>query len=127
MTLIHNYLYKEILLLTGAIIGVLTFLLVAVSMFKLVQTLMYTDLPMWLAAKLMLLGIPLTLTLTIPAGLLAAGVFVFCRMSSDRELLALKASGIWPAPLLAPGSLLSFFLCAPALFAFSPVIPQRPK
>ncbi len=34
MTLIHNYLYKEIILLTAAIIGVLTFLLVAVSMFK---------------------------------------------------------------------------------------------
>jgi lipopolysaccharide export system permease protein len=84
VTLIHNYLYKEIILLTAAIIGVLTFLLVAVSMFKVLQTLMYTDLPIWLAAKLMFLGIPLTLTLTIPAGLLAAVMIVFGRMSSDR-------------------------------------------
>ncbi len=127
MTLIHNYLYKEIVLLTGAIIGVLTFLLVAVSMFKVVQTLMYTDLPMWLAAKLMLLGIPLTLTLTIPAGLLAAVLIVFGRMSSDRELLALKASGIGLAPIVAPVILLSFLLCALDFWLIASVVPKCQK
>jgi lipopolysaccharide export system permease protein len=122
VTLIYNYLFREIMLLAAAIIGVLTFLMVAVSMFKVLQQLMYTDLPMFLAAKLMFLGVPLTLTLTIPASLLAAVMIVFGRMSSDRELLALKASGIGLAPIVAPvivlaigASFLDYYLVAYAV------------
>jgi lipopolysaccharide export system permease protein len=127
VTLIYNYLYKEIILLTAAIIGVLTFLLVAVSMFKVLQTLMYTDLPMWLAAKLMFLGIPLTLTLTIPAGLLAAVMIVFGRMSSDRELLALKASGIGLAPVVAPVIVLALGLSALDYILVAYTVPECQK
>ena len=127
VTLIYNYLYKEIILLTAAIIGVLTFLLVAVNMFKVLQTLMYTDLPIWLAAKLMFLGIPLTLTLTIPAGLLAAVMIVFGRMSSDRELLALKASGIGLAPVVAPVIVLAMVLCAVDYWLVAYVVPECQK
>jgi len=127
VTLIHNYLYKEIVLLTTAIIGVLTFLLVAVSMFKVVQTLMYTDLPMYLAAKLMFLGIPLTLTLTIPAGLLAAVMIVFGRMSSDRELLALKASGIGLAPVVAPVIVIAMLLSGIDYWLVAYVVPECQK
>jgi lipopolysaccharide export system permease protein len=127
VTLIHNYLYKEIILLTAAIIGVLTFLLVAVSMFKVLQTLMYTDLPMWLAAKLMFLGIPLTLTLTIPAGLLAAVMIVFGRMSSDRELLALKASGVGLAPIVAPVIIMACLLSALDYWLVAYVVPECQK
>lgn len=127
MTLIHNYIYKEIILLTGAIIGVLTFLLVAVNMFKMIQLIMYTDLPMWITAKFVLLVIPLTLTLTIPAGLLSAVLIVFGRMSSDRELLALKASGLGLAPIVAPVILLSFFLCGIDYWLVAYVVPQCQK
>lgn len=127
MTLIYNYLYKEIVLLTAAIIGVLTFLLVAVSMFKVLQTLMYTDLPTYLAAKLMFLGVPLLLTLTIPAGLLAAVMIVFGRMSSDRELLALKASGIGLAPIVAPVLIMACLLSALDYWLVAYVVPECQK
>jgi len=127
VTLIHNYLYKEIFLLTCAIIGVLTFLLVAVSMFKVLQMLMYTDLPLWLAAKLMFLGVPLTLTLTIPAGLLAAVMIVFGRMSSDRELLALKASGIGLAPIVAPVIVLAMALSLADYWLVAYIVPRCQK
>jgi len=127
VTLIHNYLYKEIILLTAAIIAVLTFLLVAVSMFKVLQMLMYTDLPMWLAFKLMFLGIPLTLTLTIPAGLLAAVMIVFGRMSSDRELLALKASGVGLAPIVAPVIIIAVLLSALDYWLVAYVVPECQK
>ena len=127
MTLIHNYIYREIILLTATIIGVLTFLLMAVSMFKVLQTLMYTDLPMYLAAKLMFLGVPLTLTLTIPAGLLAAVMIVFGRMSSDRELLALKASGIGLAPIVAPVVVLAIALSLLDYWLVAYVVPECQK
>ncbi|MCE0482744.1 MAG: LptF/LptG family permease [Methylacidiphilales bacterium] len=127
MNLIHNYIYKEIILLTAAIIGVLTFLLVAVNLFKVVQLIMYTDLPMWITAKIVWLAVPLTLTLTIPAGLLSAVLIVFGRMSSDRELLALKASGIGLAPIVVPVIYMALFLCAVDLWLIATVVPRCQK
>lgn len=127
MTLIHNYLYKEIILLTAAIIGVLTFLLVAVNMVKVIDLIMYTDLPMYLTLKLMVLVVPLTLTITIPAGLLAAVLIVFGRMSSDRELLALKASGIGLAPVVAPVIVIALLLSAINLWLIAKVVPECQK
>jgi lipopolysaccharide export system permease protein len=127
VTLIHNYIYREIILLTVAIIGVLTFLLVGVSMFKVLQTLMDTDLPLWLACKLMFLSVPLTLTLTIPAGLLSSVMIVFGRMSSDRELLALKASGIGLAPIVAPVIILAMALSLLDYWLVAIVVPRCQK
>jgi len=37
VTLIHNYIYREVLLMTAAIVGVLTFLFVAFDMVKVVD------------------------------------------------------------------------------------------
>jgi lipopolysaccharide export system permease protein len=127
VTLIYNYIFKEIVLLTAAIIGVLTFLLVAVNMFKVVQMIMYTDLPMWLTAKFVLLAIPLTLTITIPAGLLAGVMIVFGRMSSDRELLALKAAGIGLAPIVAPVIIMAFILSGVDFWLIATVVPECQK
>ena len=127
MNLIHNYIYREVLLLTAAIVGVLTFLLVAINLFRTLSSLMYTDLPMYLAAKLMFLGIPLTLTLTIPAGLLAAVMIVFGRMSSDRELVALKAAGIGLAPVVAPVIVLAMGMSLVDYWLVAYVVPQCQK
>jgi lipopolysaccharide export system permease protein len=127
VTLIHNYIYKEIILLTSAIVGVLTFLLVAVTLFRTLSSLMYTDLPMILAAKLMFLGVPLILTLTIPAGLLAAVMIVFGRMSSDRELVALKAAGIGLAPVVAPVIILAVGLSLLDYWLVAYVVPECQK
>jgi lipopolysaccharide export system permease protein len=127
VTLIYNYIFKEIVLLTAAIIGVLTFLIVSVNLFKVIQMIMYTDLPMWITAKFVLLAIPLTLTITIPAGLLAGVMIVFGRMSSDRELLALKASGIGLAPIVAPVIIMAFFLSGIDFWLIATVVPECQK
>jgi lipopolysaccharide export system permease protein len=127
VTLIYNYIFKEIAILTAAIIGVLTFLLVAVNLFKVIQMIMYTDLPMWITAKFVLLAIPLTLTITIPAGLLAGVMIVFGRMSSDRELLALKASGIGLAPIVAPVIIMAFLLSGVDFWLIATVVPECQK
>ena len=127
MTLIHNYLYREIILLTAAIISVLTFLLVAVNLFRVIEMIMYTDLPIWITGKFVALAVPLTLTITIPAGLLASVMIVFGRMSSDRELLALKASGIGLAPIVAPVIVLAMGLSAVDYWLVAFVVPQCQK
>ena len=127
MTLIHNYLYRELVVLTAAVIGVLTFLLVGLELFKVVELILYTDLPLWLTAKFVLLLIPFTLTLTIPTGLLAAVLIVFGRMSSDRELLALKASGIGLAPIVAPVFIIAVLLMLLDFWLIASVNPECRK
>jgi lipopolysaccharide export system permease protein len=124
---IHNYIYREVLLLTTAIVGVLTFLLMAVTLFRQLGMLMYTELPMYLAVKLMFIGMPLILTLTIPAGLLAAVMIVFGRMSSDRELVAIKAAGIGLAPVVAPVIVLAMGLSLVDYWLVAYVVPQCQK
>jgi len=127
LNLIHQYIYREVLILTAAIVGVLTFLLVAVTLFRTLSSLLYTDLPMYLAVKLMFLGVPLILTLTIPAGLLAAVMIVFGRMSSDRELVALKAAGIGLAPIVAPVMLMAVALSGIDYLLIAYTVPQCQK
>lgn len=127
MTLIHNYLYKEIVILTVAVIGVLTFLLVGLELFKVVELILYTDLPLWLTVKFVWLLIPFTLTLTIPTGLLAAVLIVFGRMSSDRELLALKATGIGLATIVAPVFIVAALLMVLDFWLIASVNPECRK
>jgi lipopolysaccharide export system permease protein len=123
VTLIYNYIYRDLLLMTAAIVGVLTFLFVAFDMVKVVEAVVY-GLSIWISLKFILLLIPFALTLTLPTGLLAAVLIVFGRMSSDRELLAIKASGMGLAPTVAP-VLLVAALCS--LFNFWLVASVVPK
>ena len=123
MTLIHNYIYREVLLMTAAIVGVLTFLFVAFDMVKVVDAVAY-GLSIWIAGKFIVLLIPFALTLTLPTGLLAAVLIIFGRMSSDRELLAIKASGMGLAPIVAPVLLVA---AACSLFDFYLVASVVPK
>jgi lipopolysaccharide export system permease protein len=123
VTLIHNYIYRELLLMTAAIVGVLTFLFVAIDMVKVIEFVVY-GLSIWISLKFILLLVPFALTLTLPAGLLAAVMIIFGRMSSDRELLAIKASGMGLAPTVAP-VLLVAALCS--LFNFWLVASVVPK
>ena len=127
MTLIHNYIYKEIVVLSLAIIGVMTFLLVGLELFKVMELILYTDLPLWLTAKFVWLLIPFELTLTIPAGLLAAVMIVFGRMSSDRELLALKATGVGLAPIVAPVIVIAVVLMLFDFWLIASVNPECRK
>jgi lipopolysaccharide export system permease protein len=125
VNIIHQYIYREVLILAAAITGVLTFLLMSATLFRQLPMLMY--LPTYLAAKLMFLGVPLILTLTIPAGLLAAVMIVFGRMSSDRELVTLKAAGIGLAPIVAPVIVLAMALSVVDYLLVAYTVPQCQK
>ena len=127
VTLIHNYIYREVVLLTAAITGILTFLMVALNMRVVIEKILYTDLSLWISLKFVLLLIPFILTMTIPTGLLAAVLIVFGRMSSDRELLALKASGVGLAPIVAPVIIISMFLSALNFWLVASVTPECRK
>lgn len=125
MSLIYRYLIKELLTVTLSTIGVLTFLLVLVNVFKDVfDLILNSDVPLGLIFKLIYLLIPWTLTYTLPWGLLLGVLLVFGRWSQDRELLALKASGIGLAPIIAPAVAIALLFTGISFVVNSYIAPQ---
>ncbi len=125
MKIIYRYLFKELLIVSLSTIGVLTFLLVLVNVFKdIFSLILNSEVSIFLIFKLVYLLIPWTLTYTLPWGLLIAVLLVFGRWSQDRELLALKASGIGLAPIIAPALGMALVFTGISFFVNSYVAPQ---
>ncbi|HSI85938.1 MAG: LptF/LptG family permease [Candidatus Methylacidiphilales bacterium] len=108
MRTIYAYLFREIFSVAFATVSVLTFLLVLVNVFKDVfEMLLYSEVSVWIIFKLVVLLIPFALIFTLPSGILLSVLLVYGRMSQDREILALKASGIGIFWIAAPAILIS--------------------
>src|SRR5262249_60475491 len=84
--------------------GLMTFTLILLvgRILKLVELVVNRGVPFLQIAKLFALILPTFLEMTVPMALLL-GVFLgLGRLSSDHELVALKASGISPLQILVP-------------------------
>jgi len=79
-----------------------TFIFLIARILKLVELVVTRGVPFLQIGKLFALVVPTFLEITLPMALLL-GIFLgLGRLSSDQEILALKASGIGPAQLLLP-------------------------
>lgn len=117
--ILNTYIVGEIL--PPFFLGLLafTFILLIARILKLIELVVIRGVPMLQIGKLFALILPTFLEMTVPMALLL-GIFVgLGRLSSDQELLALKASGIGPAQILLPigavalgASLLTFLMAA---------------
>jgi lipopolysaccharide export system permease protein len=85
-------------------IGILafTFILLIARILKLVELVVTRGVPLLQIAKLFALILPTFLELTVPMAFLLAILLGLGRLSSDQELLAMKASGISPTQILWP-------------------------
>jgi lipopolysaccharide export system permease protein len=99
---LSRYLISEILppFLFGLL--VFTFVLLVARMVKLIELVITRGVPLFQTAKLFSLILPTFLELTVPMAFLLAILLGLGRLSSDQELLAMKASGISPGQILGP-------------------------
>ncbi len=97
-----RYLISEILPPFFFGLLVFTFVLLIARIIKLIELVITRGVPLIQTAKLFSLILPTFLELTLPMGFLLAILLGLGRMSSDQELLAMKASGISPAQILWP-------------------------
>jgi lipopolysaccharide export system permease protein len=99
---LSRYLISEILppFLFGLL--VFTFVLLVARMVKLIELVVTRGVPPLQTAKLFSLILPTFLELTVPMAFLLAILLGLGRLSSDQELLAMKASGISPGQILGP-------------------------
>lgn len=99
---LSTYVVSEIL--PPFLLGLLafTFILLIARILRLIELLVTRGVPLLQIGKLFALILPTFLEMTVPMALLL-GIFLgLGRLSSDQEVLALKASGISPTQILLP-------------------------
>jgi lipopolysaccharide export system permease protein len=87
-----------------------TFILLIGRILKLIELVITRGVPLVQTAKLFSLILPTFLELTVPMAFLLAILLGLGRLSSDQELLAMKASGISPAQILWPLSIVALII-----------------
>ena len=69
-----------------------------------------------LILKVFSYGMPFSLIFAIPMSVLAASFLVFSRMANDREIVAMKASGISLWQVIQPPVIIATFLCLVCIY-----------
>jgi lipopolysaccharide export system permease protein len=102
-----GYIFRE--LVPPFLFGILAFtlILVVTRVLKLIELVMTRGVPPLQIGKVLALVIPNFLEITVPMAFLLAVFLGLSRLSTDREILALKASGISPRQILLPVILLA--------------------
>ncbi|MBI5191527.1 MAG: LPS export ABC transporter permease LptF [Nitrospirae bacterium] len=108
MKIIDRYIIKE--LFPPFLLGILlfTFVLLINRIFKLTELIITKGVSLLDAARLFSYIMPSLLTLTIPMSVLLAALVAFGRLSTDSEVIALKATGFSLPRLVAPVMAFSF-------------------
>lgn len=114
MKILRNYFLKEFIGPLCLALGVLTFVMILGNLIKLTDLVIRKGVDIYSVLKLFLFMMPYLLTYTLPIAALAAVLLSLGRLSSDNEIVAIRASGInlfsLILPLLIVGIILSLFL-----------------
>ena len=103
MNLIHRHIFANVVLTCAAAVGMFAFVLLLGNVLKdLLGHVLAGQLPIGTLVQLVALTIPVVVSYALPMGILTGVLLVLGRMSSDREVTALRASGLSVSWLSAP-------------------------
>ena len=103
MNLIHRHIFINVVLTCGAAVGMFAFVLMIGNALKdLLGLVLAGQLAVDTFIRLIGLLVPFVVSYALPMGMLTGILLVLGRMSSDREITALRASGVSVAWLSAP-------------------------
>lgn len=114
---------REILAPTGLGLIVFTFVFLVGQLFKLAEILLNSGIPANIALELIALLLPGVLSITIPMALLVGILLGVGRLAADREILAVRASGISLVHLAIPIVVFSAIVSACMMWANTRLIP----
>ena len=116
MNLIHRHIFANVVLTCAAAVGMFAFVLMIGNAIKdLLGLVVSGQLAADTFVRLVALSIPVLVSYALPMGMLTGILLVLGRMSSDREITALRASGLSVAWLSAP--IIFLALCGVTLAA----------
>jgi lipopolysaccharide export system permease protein len=107
--IIHRYLFFEMLSPYFVSLGVFTFVLLMAKIMELTDLVVSRGVGLDVVGRLLLYTMPYFLVFTIPMATLLGVLIAFLRLSSDNEIVALKAAGVSLAKLLPPVAALALF------------------
>ncbi len=114
MRVLRNYILQECILPFFLALGVLTCVFLLGNLIQLANLVINKGVSLAVIGKVFLLSIPLLLGYTLPLACLVGITLAFSRLSSDNEIIAIRASGIYLFKLLVPlltlGMIFSLFL-----------------
>ena len=114
MKILRNYFLKEFIGPLFLALGVLTFVMILGNLIKIADLVINKGVEISSVLKLLLFMMPYLLTYTLPIAALTAVLLSLGRLSSDNEIVAIRASGInlfsLILPLLIVGLILSLIL-----------------
>lgn len=114
MSIIYNYVNREIFKNFCVIVVVVISIYVAVDFFEKIDDFMEAGLPFSRVLSFFFYNIPFVVAQIVPVGLFLSILIVFCIMSKSNEIIALRSSGIsiyyFLLPLLSIGVLFTILL-----------------
>ncbi len=123
MNTLQRYVLRETLAPMGLGLVVFTFVFLIGQMFQLTEYLLTPGIPAMLGIELILLILPSVMALTIPMAVLVGVLLGIGRLAADREILAIKASGISLIHLAKPIVILAIILSGAMMWANAKLIP----
>ncbi len=109
LSLLHRHIIKEILVATGLAMGLFIFVLLVGNALKDVAELVVAGkLDFWIFLKVLGLLIPYVASFALPLGMLTGTLIALGRLSSQREITAMKSAGLSLYQIAAPVFLIAF-------------------
>ena len=118
------YLLKELSYILFLSLGILTFILVLSRLSKIADLVINKGVGIKDIFALVAFSIPPYLTFTLPMAFLLSVIVVLGRLSTENEILALKASGVNLKWLFAPIAFVGLIITACGLFNTNVLLPQ---
>ena len=123
MRILRTYVLKEHLSPFFVTMGGLTAVLLIGNIIKFMELVISKGVSLFDILRLILYLIPYALSFTVPMACLIAMVLAFGRLSTDYELIAMRASGVAPARLVGPLLTVGLILSAALLIVNDRLVP----
>jgi LPS export ABC transporter permease LptG/LPS export ABC transporter permease LptF len=124
MKILTRYILKEMIGPTLLGFGFYTFIILMKSLFDFAGMIIRRSLPAHTVGKLLLLSLPHIVVLTVPMSLLFGILIAIGRLSSDSEIIAMRALGISTSTIYKPVFFFSFIVFLLNLYLMNVVLPR---
>jgi LPS export ABC transporter permease LptF len=124
MKILRRYIWLEMITPTLLGFGFYTFIILMRNLFDLAEMIIKRSLPVETVFKLLALSLPHIIVLTIPMSLLFGILIAIGRLSSDSEIIAMRAAGLSMTTIYRPVLYFSLLIFAVNLYFMNVVLPR---
>jgi LPS export ABC transporter permease LptG len=124
MKILTRYIFKEMLGPTALGFAFYTFIILMKNLFDFAGMIIKRSLPASTVGRLLYLSLPHIVVLTVPMSLLFGILIAVGRLSSDSEIIAMRALGISTRTIYRPVFLFSFLVFCVNLYLMNFVLPR---